>query len=259
MPDNITPFDRNPLKNKDDFKAYCLRQLGDGVINIEVSDEQVEDCINDAIKWCQEFLDEGNFLSIIAHQITEEDIKNQYFQLDESILSVKDVLYQIGSANQMFTVSYMTKIGLIDALAHPLNGLSNYYAMRFNLSQLNMLINPAKPFRYDYNTSKLYMDINWSNVLVGEEYLVFLAYVAVDPNEDIKLWNNNYLKKYCTALIQKKWGQNISKYQGISLPGNTTVNGEKILNEANEELDRLQKEVEQYASNPSPMWVSVLG
>ena len=252
-------FTRNPIHDKDEFKRYCLRQLGDGVINIEVSDEQVDDCINDAVKWAQEFLDEGNFLSIIAHQITQEDIANHYFQLDENILGVKDVLYDMGSTSQMFTVSYMTKVGLIDALSHPFNGLSNYYMMRFNLSQLEMLINPAKPFRYDYNTSKLYMDINWSNVLVEDEYLVFLAYVAVNPDESPKLWNNNYLKKYCTALIQKRWGQNISKYQGISLPGNTTVNGEKILAEANEELERLQKEVEQYASNPSPMWVSTLG
>lgn len=252
-------FDRNPIKSREDFKAYCLRQLGDGVITVNVSDEQIDDCINDAVKWGQEFLDEGNFLSIIAHQITQEDIDNHYFQLNEDILGVKDILYQNGSSNQMFTVSYMTRIGLIDALAHPMNGLSNYYLMRFNLSQLDMLINPTRPFRYDYNSSKLYLDINWSNNINVGEYLVFKAYVAVDPNENIKLWNNNFLKKYCTALIQKRWGQNLSKYSGISLPGNTTVNGDKILDEANTELDRLQKEVEQYSSNPTPMWVSVLG
>lgn len=252
-------FKRNPIKSRDEFKAYCLRQLGDGVINIEVDNLQVEDCINDSIKWAQEFLDEGNFLTVISHLINQDDIDNGYFQLDESILGIKDVLYQNGSSNQMFTVSYMTRVGLIDAISHPLNGLSNYYMLKFNLSQLDMLINPTKPFRYNYNNNRLYLDINWNNVLVDSEYLVFTAYVAVDPDEDNKLWNNNFLKKYCTALIKKIWGQNISKYQGISLPGNTTVNGEKILSEANDELEKLQKEVEQYASNPSPYWVSVLG
>lgn len=252
-------FDRNPIKTKEDFANYCLRQLGDGVITINVSDEQISDCVNDSIKWAQEFLDEGNFLEILAHKITQEDVDNRYFQLDESILGVKDVLYENGSSNQMFTVSYMTKVGLIDALAHPFAGLSNYYTMKFNLSNLNMLINPSKPFRYDYNTNKLYMDINWANVITDETYLVFQAYVAVDPEVDGKLYNNNFLKKYCTARIQRQWGLNLSKYSGISLPGNTQVNGEKILSEANEELDRLQKEVEQYSSNPSPFWVSVLG
>lgn len=252
-------FNRNPIKSIEDFKSYCLRQLGDGVITVNVSDEQIEDCINDAVKWAQEFLDEGNFLSIISHEITEEDISNGYFQLPDNILGVKDVLYQQGSSNQMFTVSYMTKIGLIDALAKPMGGLTDYYMMRMNLSQLDMLINPSKPFRYDYNSGRLYLDINWSNVLTEKSYLVFKAYVAVDPTVDNKLWNNNYLKKYCTALIQKRWGQNLSKYSGISLPGNTQVNGEKILSEANEELEKLQKEVEQYSSNPSPFWVSVLG
>lgn len=255
----MSNFDRNPLKNREDFKHYCLRQLGDGVITINVSDEQLEDCINDSIKWAQEFLDEGNFLSVVAHKITQEDLDAGYFQLNESILGVKDVLYENGSSNQMFTVSYMTKVGLIDALAHPFNGLSNYYFMKFNLSQLDMLINPVKPFRYDYNTNRLYVDINWSGTYIADTYLVFVAYIAIDPEESPNLWNNNFLKKYCTARIQKQWGLNLSKYSGISLPGNTQVNGEKILSEANEELERLQKEVEQYASNPSPMWASILG
>lgn len=255
----MSNFDRNPLKNRDDFKHYCLRQLGDGVITINVSDEQLEDCINDSIKWAQEFLDEGNFLSVVAHKITQEDLDAGYFQLNDSILGVKDVLYENGSSNQMFTVSYMTKVGLIDALAHPFNGLSNYYFMKFNLSQLDMLINPIKPFRYDYNTNRLYVDINWSGTYIADTYLVFVAYIASDPEENLNLWNNNFLKKYCTARIQKQWGLNLSKYSGISLPGNTQVNGEKILSEANEELERLQKEVEQYASNPSPMWASILG
>lgn len=252
-------FNRNPISNREDFKFYCLRQLGDGVITVNVSDEQLNDCINDSVKWAQEFLDEGNFLSIVSHKITKEDIENRYFQLPDNVLGVKDIFYQNGSSNQMFTVSYMTKVGLIDALAKPANGLSNYYMMRMNLSQLDMLINPSKPFRFDYNAGRLYLDINWDNILVEETYIVFKAYIAVDPEEDVKLWNNNYLKKYCTALIQKKWGQNLSKYSGIALPGNTTVNGEKMLSEANDELDRLQKEVEQYSSNPSPFWVSVLG
>lgn len=255
----VDSFNRNPIKSKDDFKNYCLRQLGDGVITINVSDEQLDDCINDAVKWGQEFLDEGNFLSIVSHEITQEDIDNGYFQLPDNVLGVKDVFHQSDSSNQMFTVSYMTKVGLIDALARPLGGLTDYYMMRMNLSQLDMLINPNKPFRFDYNTGRLYLDINWANTLVEKSYIVFKAYIAIDPVENPKLWNNNYLKKYCTALIQKKWGQNLSKYSGISLPGNTSVNGEKILSDANEELDRLQKEVEQYSSNPSPFWVSVLG
>lgn len=255
----VNSFNRNPIRSKDDFKNYCLRQLGDGVITINVSEEQLDDCINDAVKWGQEFLDEGNFLSIISHEITQEDIDNGYFQLPDNVLGVKDIFHQSDSSNQMFTVSYMTKVGLIDALARPLGGLTDYYMMRMNLSQLDMLINPNKPFRFDYNAGRLYLDINWANTIVEKNYIVFKAYIAVDPIENPKLWNNNYLKKYCTALIQKKWGQNLSKYSGISLPGNTSVNGEKILSDANEELDRLQKEVEQYSSNPSPFWVSVLG
>ena len=50
-----------------------------------------------------------------------------------------------------------------------------------------------------------------------------------------------------------------SKYSGISLPGNTQLNGDKILAQAETDLEKLQKEVEQYSSNPSPFWVSING
>ena len=51
------------------------------------------------------------------------------------------------------------------------------------------------------------------------------------------------LKKYLTALIKKQWGINLSKYSGIKLPGDITFNGDKIFNEANTEIENIEKEI----------------
>jgi len=51
------------------------------------------------------------------------------------------------------------------------------------------------------------------------------------------------LKKYTTVLIKRQWGQNMSKFEGIQLPGGVSLRGGEIYNEANEEIQRLEEEL----------------
>ena len=257
---NETPFNRNPISNKEQFKQYCLRKLGDGILTINVTDEQVEDCINDSVKWAQEFLDEGNFIEYFAHKITQEDLNNKYFTLTNEVLQVQDIIFEtsyVGSTlNNIFQLS---TIALVNNLRTPSSGLSDWYMLKFNLAQLNAIMKATHPFRYNYNSSKLYIDIDWNMYMKKDHYFIIKAWIATDPNNNISLWNNNFLKKYCTALIQKQWGNNLSKYNDIALPGGTKLNGKQILDEAKEELDNLNKEIINYQSNPCGFWCSVLG
>jgi len=39
------------------------------------------------------------------------------------------------------------------------------------------------------------------------------------------------------------WGDNIKKYEGMQLPGGMTFNGQKIWEEASEEIQRLEQEM----------------
>jgi hypothetical protein len=51
------------------------------------------------------------------------------------------------------------------------------------------------------------------------------------------------LKKYLTSLIKRQWGINMSKYSGIKLPGDVTLRGVDIVNEAQKEVDEIEKEI----------------
>ena len=53
-----------------------------------------------------------------------------------------------------------------------------------------------------------------------------------------------WLKRYTTALIKRQWGQNLSKFEGITLPGGLTYNGQAILESANEEITTLEEQME---------------
>lgn len=58
------------INTKQDLVDYCLRELGGGVIEIEVSDEQLEDCVDRAISYYNEFHYEGYDTDYVALKVT---------------------------------------------------------------------------------------------------------------------------------------------------------------------------------------------
>ena len=47
------------ITTRENFKAYCLRRLGAPVIEINIDDAQVEDRIDDAIQYWQDYHFDG--------------------------------------------------------------------------------------------------------------------------------------------------------------------------------------------------------
>ena len=65
------------------------------------------------------------------------------------------------------------------------------------------------------------------------------------------VWNDRWLKKYSTALIKRQWGANLKKFEGIQMPGGVTLNGQKIYDEAVEEIEKMEEEIYNMGSLPS--------
>ena len=58
------------------------------------------------------------------------------------------------------------------------------------------------------------------------------------------VFNDRFLKKYATALIKLQWGNNLSKFAGIQMPGGVTLDGVRIMTEAREEIEKLEEEMQ---------------
>ena len=56
------------------LKSYCLRALGHGVIDINVSDDQVDDRLDEALQYFAEYHYDGVERMLLKHQITSADI-----------------------------------------------------------------------------------------------------------------------------------------------------------------------------------------
>lgn len=60
------------------------------------------------------------------------------------------------------------------------------------------------------------------------------------------VWNDRFLKQYATALIKYQWGSNLSKFAGVQMPGGVTLDGPRIMQEAQVEIDKIETEMQAY-------------
>ena len=65
------------------------------------------------------------------------------------------------------------------------------------------------------------------------------------------VWNDRFLKKYATAKIKYQWGSNLSKFAGIQMPGGVTLDGVRIMQEAEAEIEKIEEEMYTMSSLPS--------
>jgi hypothetical protein len=92
--------------------------------------------------------------------------------------------------------------------------------------------------------------MDWAFVNVGV-WIITKAYQVVDPVQFPRVWNDRWLQRYATALIKKQWGQNLTKFTGMQLPGGVQFNGEKIYNDAATEIETLEQEMKTSWSLPA--------
>jgi hypothetical protein len=76
------------------------------------------------------------------------------------------------------------------------------------------------------------------------DYLVAECVQIVDPTTHTDVFNDMWLKQYTTELFRKQWGNNLIKYQGTQLPGGTTLDGGRILDEAKSNIEILLQDLE---------------
>ena len=69
------------------------------------------------------------------------------------------------------------------------------------------------------------------------------AYEVLDPDTYSDMWADRWLQNYTTAKIKYQWGSNLTKFTGMQLPGGVQFNGEKIFNDAKDEIEAMEKEM----------------
>ena len=228
--------------NRTDFKTYCLRNLGDDITDIEISDEQVEDRIDEALALWQKYHYDGTERIYLKHLITDADKVNQYIDLSPLIIGVVNILDLGigGSASSLFNVRY--QLALNDLWDLSSTSLIPYVMARTHISLFQHYFSQQPHIRFNMKSHRLYLDADWTQILSGQ-YMIVEVFRILDPDSAPDLWNDDWLRSYATALIKRNWGANLKKYSNVVLLGGVQVDGQKIYDEAVNEIATLRQEL----------------
>lgn len=236
---------------------YCLRSLGAPVIEINIDEDQIEDRIDEGLQFYQHYHADAIEKVFLKHQITQTDIDNGYIPIPELVTDVIRLmpLRAEGSSSGMFDIKYQMHLNDMFALGY-LGSLLEYSMAREYLSTLDMLIDSSDKFiSFDRHQDRLRIDMDWENEVAVNDYVVVECYRIIDPESFTDIYNDYYLKKYCTALMKRQWGANLIKFEGMVMPGGVTFNGRQLFDDANEELQKLEEEVRLNWEQPVDFYV----
>ena len=252
---------------------YCLRRLGAPVLEINVDDDQIDDLVDDALQYFGERHFDGVERMYLKYQITQGDIdrgraKNtdgvgivtttatsvdtgagsftssfyetsNFIQIPDSVTGIEKIFkFDTSSiSGGMFSLKY--QLFLNDMYNFNSVELLQYAMVKRYLEDIDFLLTTDKQVRFNKRQDRLYLDIDWGAQSAGN-FMVIDCYRALNPDSFTQVYNDSFLKRYLTALIKRQWGQNLSKFRGVKLPGGIELNGGEILQQAEQELSDIK-------------------
>jgi hypothetical protein len=178
-----------------------------------------------------------------TNPVTLREYDNKFIYVPDYVWGVTDVLSigQASSSKNIFDLQYQLRLNDLYDLTS--TSIIYYQTVMQHLDLLDWTLNGKDTFRYNRLQDRLYLDVNWKqNVILGD-YVIIKAYRAMDPTQWSKVWNETWLKEYTTCLFKRQWGINMKKFDGLQLPGGVTLNGDKIYQEAMEEMKMLRDDL----------------
>ena len=261
-------------KTRGELIDYCKRKLGAPVLEVNVADEQIEDLIDDAVQYFQDRHFDGVYQTYMKYKVTQDDINrgkarggdntvgivtttvdttvglstqfnfeenSNYLPMPPEVIGVTKIFHFDGTntiTNNMFSVKY--QLFLNDIYYWGSTELLSYAMVKTYLQDIEFLLTTQKQIRFNKRQDRLYMDIDWGSMSVGD-YIIIDCFRLLNPSEYPKVWNDSFLKPYATALIKKQWGQNLIKFQGVKLPGGVELNGREIYEDAEKDLEKIKE------------------
>ena len=256
------------------LKSYCLRALGSGVIDINVSDDQIDDRLDEALQYFAEYHYDGVERMYLKHKITSDDISRAttdasevatdtadnsvtatwlegkgFIPVPEAVISVVSVFpFTDSTTANMFDLRYQLRLN--DLYDFSSTSIMEYQMTLQHLDFLEHILVGEVPIRFSQHQQRLYLDMDWNNDIKVDEFIIIECYRKLDPTQFTDIFNDMYLKRYTSALIKRQWGANLSKFSGVEMLGGVTMNGADIYSQAQEEIEKLEEQIQLHFELP---------
>lgn len=253
------------IYSRDQLKQYILEHLGAPVINIEITDSQLEHSIDDTL---DDYLPRA-YSGVIERYIPITLLEgiNEYI-LPYDVFAVLGV-HSVQTLGMGFSTTAQDPFSINQFIAADLYkpgtakiDLIGYELINEMLETMNILF--SKKISFDFNSISKILHIFAENT--SEKQVMLQVYKKMDIQgtpvsagasryQEENIYNEKWIKRMSTARAQLQWGKNILKFQGSTLPNGGTLNGEFIYNEAKEQIMLLNEELTNEYQLPNDFFI----
>ena len=254
---------------------FGLRKLGYPVLEINLDTDQIHDALDDTLQLYQERHYNGIERMYLKYKITQEDLDrgraqgtdgvgivtttgistntagtvssnfyetSNFISVPEHVIGVNKIFKFDSSSisGGMFSIKY--QLFLNDLYYFNSVELLQFAMTKRYLEDIDFLLTTDKQIRFNKRQNRLYLDIDWESQ-DKDQFIVLDCYRVLDPSNFAGVYNDSFLKRYCTALIKKQWGQNLIKFRGVKLPGGIEFNGREIYQDGVQEVNEIREQM----------------
>jgi hypothetical protein len=275
QPKNInSQQDNRTINNEEKLNNYIRAKLGEPMISVEVTNEQIKMIIDDTIRHFSDFA-YGGEQTIVFELEARGDIQD--YRLDERVQAVKSVsfggalgsiptsssgnyVYPFGTLGVNY-IPHITLQGEVSSLAAgggmsstsggtaggvaggPNSGSSGLasmvgaYVTRSQVDTMNTLNSRGVNFEYNSNTKVLRVFENFTG-----SFLVEAAVEYVPNPEYDEMYAHPWVKQFALNKVKFLWGTVTGKYSQ-SLVGGAEINYADMKSEAQDDIQQLEEDL----------------
>ena len=195
-----------------------------------------------------------------VHGVMNFEQQNNFTMMPDSVLSVTGIIHRSASGSiggmtdipgvAFFNPFLMGGAGGVGACGNMAFDLTTYYTMQQYLATIEFMLYPPISYNYNQRLKRLYINSDNFNGAKVNDYLMFECTVYPTPELYPEMWSDFWMKEYVVALAKYQWGQNLSKFNNVQLPGGISMNGEAIMNDAKNTLEQMRSRFAMDAADP---------
>lgn len=179
------------------------------------------------------------------------DVDNQFIELPTDVVSVFDIIVPSARAGYSLTSpEYAIYRDYFFNKGYGYN-LVSYDLFRRKLDLLKFETGSRKKTTFNYLDSTLRVYDNWGTSIKVDDILIMKVRKLLNTNELSKVFGDYFLMMYCYNLFKLQWGNNLKKYEQITLPGGGVISGQRIYDEAIQDLKELEEKAKKEFRKPS--------
>ncbi len=230
------------IKNIEKLKNWILYKLGYPTIMVEITEDQLEFCITDALEYFTKWVNYDE--TMIALDLTQYE-EGVGFKLPNEIVNVfhiDETTERSGITNLGSLENVMVNYGLLPGTMASMGLMGGWLDYECSMQAIKFAKEMAGKFKFNFYFNEqskiltLFPDpkkSNWSgHVILRCEYVRDKEY----------LYGEDFVKRLALAYAKKIVGKVRTKFTGVNFPGGGSLS-EDLLSEGKEEEEKLHEEI----------------